>query len=302
MRWSFAGAVRTGVGVVLMLALLTLFGVSGAGADVQHGIGFQKGCESPTKVGDPVLCQYLVANNNFTNESLDTVTFDFIADVTHAASGDTPETNILASLEVFVLSGTPTCTAASGSGTFADPWIGVTKCSLPGGNVLTGGGSSILTKDHAGYVVQPADYNLPNHQLNDDAKLHWVDTCDVAPANCNTNQQTQTAPSATIVIRRGSQTATDIHNGQHQVVTAVEVGTTVHDFITVTTTDPDPNNPIPHGGNVFLEWFENGTCTGTAGGEHDGGAGGRDGSFRRDRLSADADRGGALRLPGALPG
>ena len=261
---SFAGAARVGAGVVLVLALLTMFGVSRAGADVQHGIGFQKGCESPTKVGDPVLCQYLIANNNFTNESLDTVTFDFIADVTHAAAGDTPETNIMANLELFAVTGTPTCTAASGSGTFADPWIGATKCTVPGGNVLTGGGSSIASKDHAGYVVKPADYNLPNHQLNDDAKLHWTDTCDVVPANCNTNQQTQTAPSATIVIRRGSQTATDIHNGAHQIVTTVAVGTTVHDFITVTTNDPDPNNPIPHDGNVFLEWFENGTCAGTA--------------------------------------
>src|SRR3954454_20248200 len=143
MKLSFAGTVRAGVGVVLTLALLTLFGVSGAGADVQHGIGFQKGCETPTKVGDPVLCQYLVANNNFTNESLDTVTFNFIADVTHAASGDTPETNILSNLEWYVASGTPTSTAAGGTGTFADPWVGVTQCSLPGGNVWLGGGSSI---------------------------------------------------------------------------------------------------------------------------------------------------------------
>ena len=114
-------------------------------------------------------------------------------------------------------------------------------------------------------MVQPADFNLPNHQLNDDAKLHWTDTCDVAPTNCNSNQQTQTAPSATSIIRRNSDTATDIHNGQHQVVTTVVVGTTVHDFITVTTADPDPNNPIPHGGDVFLQWFTNGVCDGEGG-------------------------------------
>ena len=62
------------------------------------------------------------------------------------------------------------------------------------------------------------------------------------------------------------------------------MGTTVHDFITVTTNDPDPANPIPHGGNVLVEWFENGTCTGAAAASATVGPRRRGGSFRRDRL------------------
>src|SRR5215208_5130440 len=136
----------------------TLLWVAGATGQVQHGIGFQKGCASPTKIGDPVQCEYTVTNNNFTNQSLDTLTFDYLADVTHASGGDTPEVNILPSLEVYVAFGTPTCAASSGTGTFADPWLGVTSCTLPGGNFPAG--SSLATKPHAGYVVKPADFAL----------------------------------------------------------------------------------------------------------------------------------------------
>ena len=103
-----------------------------------HGIGFQKGCNSPTKIGDPVVCHYTITNNNFTNASLDTVTINSLADVTHAAAGDTPNTNILGNLELFMTSGNPTCIATGGTGTFADPWTGVTECTLPGGNVISG--------------------------------------------------------------------------------------------------------------------------------------------------------------------
>ena len=55
-----------------------------------------------------------------------------------------------------------------------------------------------------------------------------------------------------------SATATDIHNAAHQVVTAVAVGTTVHDFVTVT---GQPGAPVPTG-NVNVDWFLNGTCAG----------------------------------------
>jgi uncharacterized repeat protein (TIGR01451 family) len=46
---------------------------------------------------------------------------------------------------------------------------------------------------------------------------------------------------------------TDIHNAAHQVVTAVEVGSTVHDFVTVSG---------PAAGNVTVDWFTNNTCSG----------------------------------------
>ncbi|MDQ1425131.1 MAG: large repetitive protein, partial [Acidimicrobiaceae bacterium] len=47
---------------------------------------------------------------------------------------------------------------------------------------------------------------------------------------------------------------TDIHNAAHQIVTAVEAGSTVHDFITVSG---------PKSGNVTVDWFTNNTCSGT---------------------------------------
>jgi hypothetical protein len=49
--------------------------------------------------------------------------------------------------------------------------------------------------------------------------------------------------------------ATDIHNGSDEVVTSVDVGTTVHDKATVTGTVGTPT------GTVTFEWFTNGTCT-----------------------------------------
>ena len=256
----------TGLAGVLVVVPMVLW-IGGAAA-ATHGIGFQKGCNSPTKIGDPVVCHYTITNNNFTNASLDTVKINSLADITHAAAGDTPNTNILGNLELYVTAGTPTCVATGGTGTFADPWTGVTECTLPGGNVISGPRlglwSEIQTKDHNGYVTKPADFNINpvTHSLADDANLGWVDQCDIDPTSCNTNQQQATAPSATVLIKRNSLTATDIHNAAHQVVTSVAAGTTVHDFVTVTTNDPDPGNPIPHGGNVFLEWFENGNCTG----------------------------------------
>jgi uncharacterized repeat protein (TIGR01451 family) len=61
-----------------------------------------------------------------------------------------------------------------------------------------------------------------------------------------------------IVSKLNSTTRTDIHNAAHQIVTAVERGSTVHDFVTVT---GEPNKPIPSG-NVTIDWFLNGACTG----------------------------------------
>src|SRR6185295_16641231 len=177
----------TGLAGVLVVVPLLLW-IGGAAA-ATHGIGFQKGCNSPTKIGDPVVCHYTITNNNFTNASLDTVKINSLADITHAAAGDA------------------TCVATGGTGTFADPWTGVTECTLPGGNVISGPRlglwSEITSKDHNGYVTQPADFNIDpvNHSLANDAKLGWVDQCDIDPVSCNTNQQTATAPSATQLIK-----------------------------------------------------------------------------------------------------
>ncbi len=64
----------------------------------------------------------------------------------------------------------------------------------------------------------------------------------------------------TLVQQLASSTATTIHNAAHAAVTAVEVGSTVHDFVTVT---GQPAKPVPTG-SVTVDWFLNGTCAGTA--------------------------------------
>src|SRR5207244_9663901 len=102
-------------------------------------------------------------------------------------------------------------------------------------------------------------FNLPNHNLTDTASVNWNDTCSAPSSNCSTLPQTNTAGSSALVEKLSSSTATDIHNANHTVVTSVAVGTTVHDFVTVT---GPPNRPVPSG-NVDIDWFLNGTCAGT---------------------------------------
>ena len=103
----------------------------------------------------------------------------------------------------------------------------------------------------------------------------------------------------TLVQQLGSSTATDIHNAAHAVVTAVAVGTTVHDFVTVTgqpgKSDPDRERDdrlVPErrparaprrrlGGTFALE---------------------RERAGRRDRLRLHGQHGRAACVPRALPG
>ena len=53
--------------------------------------------------------------------------------------------------------------------------------------------------------------------------------------------------------------AATIRNAADQVVTSVVLGTTVHDFVAVA---GSMGAPIP-GGSASIDWFTNGTCTGT---------------------------------------
>jgi uncharacterized repeat protein (TIGR01451 family) len=54
----------------------------------------------------------------------------------------------------------------------------------------------------------------------------------------------------------GANVTTSIHNAAHQVVTAVEAGQTVHDFVGATGAAGTPS------GNVTVDWFTNNTCSG----------------------------------------
>src|SRR4051812_31072380 len=246
----------------MLVALTVAPGITLAAPDVQHGIGFTKGCTSPTKVGDPYSCSYTV--RNVLDEAEDTLTIDSLVDTVHSAGGDVNSGNIIGSVQITTttLPGglTPSgssCVAAAGSGTTADPYTGVTSCTLPFGSRV-----NVLSSSQ--YTVQAADFALPNHQLKDNADLGWHDLCNDPAAtgnqNCNANPPTVGSASLSLIQKLLSTTSTAIHNDAHQTVTTVAAGTTVHDLVTVTGQGGQPNPT----GNVNIDWFLNGTCTGAA--------------------------------------
>ena len=77
--------------------------------------------------------------------------------------------------------------------------------------------------------------------------------------NCNPNPPDSGAGSLSVILKVPSTTTTDIHKGNvHAPVLAVEAGWTVHDLVTVT---GPPGGATPTG-NVNIDWFTNGTCSG----------------------------------------
>src|SRR5215208_143303 len=129
-----------------VLAVLgAIFVTTGAAADVNHGIGFTKGCTSPTKIGDPYSCSFTV--RNILDQAQDTLTINSLVDVVHSASGDVNSGNILGSVSITVASGA-TCVASGGNGTLVTPYTGVTSCTLPFGARV-----NVLSSSH--YTVQP---------------------------------------------------------------------------------------------------------------------------------------------------
>ena len=221
---------------------------------VTHDITFDKNCSSPTLVGDPYRCTYSMSND--VDGAHDTLTVTGLSDKVHAAGGDVSSGNVLGSLQLVATTGSPTCTGGSGSGTTANPWVGVTSCTLPFG-------ASIDSQEFAFYTVQSADYGQPGHTLGDTASLTWHDQCNdpagTGNSNCVADPADATAESHTTVARLQSTATTAIHNPGHATVTTVEAGTSVHDFVTVS---GQPGHPIPSG-NVTIDWFLNGACTGS---------------------------------------
>jgi hypothetical protein len=254
-----------GVGGLIVAATigLALIGSASAapGDPINHGISFTKGCASPTQIGQPYSCTYSI--RNVIDEARDTLTINGLTDTVHSAGGDVSSGNVFGSLRLEIgpflagFSTPPSCPGATGTGTAADPFRGpgLTSCILPFGSRLN-------VQSFSFYTVQAADFNLPGHALTDSAELAWHDLCNdpagTGNSNCNSNPPNAGAGSQTIVNGLPSTTATTIHNAAHAAVTAVAVGTTVHDFVTVS---GGAGNPVPTG-NVTVDWFLNGTCTG----------------------------------------
>jgi uncharacterized repeat protein (TIGR01451 family) len=218
------------------------------GVNATHAIAFTKGCISPTMIAAPYTCSYQILNT--VDTAHDDLSITGLSDVVHTAGGDQPSGSILGALQL-VFTGPVTCVGGSGAGTAASPYVGATSCTLPFG-------SSIATNGFTFYMVQPSDFGLPGHLVTDDAALSWHDLCTGTSGNCTTSPQTATASSsAQITISPAVTMATAIHNAGEQVVTTVEAGTTVHDVVTVLASPPF----VPTG-NVTLDWFFNGTCSG----------------------------------------
>jgi hypothetical protein len=279
--WKRTAIVLPPVALIIGLTL-ALTGAFAAVTDpeLQHGISFTKGCKSPTAIGSGDSCAYSIFNDH--DEAHDTLTISGLKDIVHAAFGKEEKTENLFTLATTKLdnceeaSGPCTqskakCEAKSGltgTGTRADPWQHVEKCTLPFGEKHE---SRINVESSAQYTIKITDFeNLPKEKgeavLADTGELTWNDLCDGTPtSNCTENPPPNTGAVSKVLLEPiRSTTTTTIHVGEPPV-TAVPVGSTVHDLVTVTgeAMPGIPMQPAPEG-NVNVEWFENGKCEGTA--------------------------------------
>src|SRR5215471_7960478 len=187
---------RGALAVLAVVAAAVVVGVPSAVADTGfHGIAFNKGCDSPTLIGQPYSCSYQILN--VVDQLHDTLKVNGLADQVHSAGGDVNSGAILSSLQLVFSDPSVSCTGGSGAGTNASPYVGATSCLLPFNTTIT-------TKPFSFYTVQANDFNLPGHSLTDTASLAWNDTCNASdatplPRNCTTNAQTATSGSASEV-------------------------------------------------------------------------------------------------------
>ena len=216
---------------VCLVATMALF--AGSASAALFGVSVLKDCVTPVNVGDAYACEFEISNTVQTSQN--TVTVSLLRDqVLSAVSPPDLVVPINSSTPGLILAGGATCDA--------------TKCTIPFGGSLT---TSFISH----YTVQVADFPL----LADRGTFTWNNSCDVVSAGCSTlDSQGQATASAT-VNPLSTTTVTAIHNAAHQVVTAVPVGSTVHDFVRVA--NVLPNVPIPTG-NVNVDWFLNGDCSG----------------------------------------
>jgi hypothetical protein len=237
---------RLAVGLGVFVTLLVVGSSGASAADVTHGIGFTKGCSSPTKVGAPYSCSWTIRNN--LDDAEDTLTINNITDTVHAVGGNVVSSTVLDNASVAV-SGGATCTAPPNR-----------VCTLPFNSRVDVGPFTF-------YTVHASDFTGPGSQLTDSSDLAWHDLCDdpahTGDTNCNPNPPTNGAASASLLLQRASQTSTTIHDAGHNPVTVVDRGSIVHDFVAVTTNDPSPLQATPSG-SVTVSFFTNNLCLGGA--------------------------------------
>jgi uncharacterized repeat protein (TIGR01451 family) len=256
--------VASAVGIVLPLLMAT----GTAEAALRHGVSPFKVCvpedstNGTTDVGQPYVCSYAIQD---TDQFGDGITVSAIKDVIQAEGASALSGNILGSLQLIFDPGVanpaamPTCTGGSGLGTSASPYVGATLCTIPYD-------AGIETQNFTYYKVAPLDYNLPDHELKDTVTFTWQSLCGSpggSGMSCPIGDQFASTGSSTFVQQLKSDTSTKVLNGSDQTASTVGVGTPVHDSVTVVpdATDPTPTPTIT--GNVTINWFTNGGCTGT---------------------------------------
>ncbi len=243
--------------VPVLIGPILLTASPAAQATPRHGVSPFKVCNPTTAVGQPYICSYAIQD---TDGFHDSITVNDVDDVVTTASGAVDSGNILGSLHLIYDPGIanpsamPTCIGGTGLGTTASPYVGATMCTIPWD-------AGIETANYTFYSVKPLDYNLPSHELTDLVGFTWDSLCE-SGQSCPTPNQLAQIGGSSFVQQLPSTTSTTIENGADTAVTAVAVGTPVHDFVTVgPSPSAPPSSPTPTG-DVSLDWFTNGTCSG----------------------------------------
>jgi hypothetical protein len=165
--------------------------------------------------------------------------------ITPATATNPVGTNHVLTITVNAINGTidagphtATASKVSGPGSF----VGPNTCTYTGG-AATASCTVTITSAVAGTTVIDATSNIP---VSGVTITRTTGTAVNTAAGGSANAQK---------IWQNSTVATTIHNAAHAPVTTVAVGTTVHDFVSVT------GGATPTG-NVTIDWFLNNACTG----------------------------------------
>ncbi len=102
------------VATAIVGAMLVWAPWAGASVTLLHGIGFSKGCDTPTNVGSPYVCTFGVQNSSLIDTAGDTLTFTALSDDVHSptAGSNILSGNILTSLTIASTLGTASIRAA----------------------------------------------------------------------------------------------------------------------------------------------------------------------------------------------
>src|SRR5262249_29140561 len=193
---------------VTMLALgASVFVASVPAGAALFGVSVLKDCVTPINVGDAYSCEFEISNTVQTSQN--TVTTDQLTDVVQASGGaQTAVTPLNNTTPGLIFTGGASC--------------GPTNCTIPFGG-------SLSTPFISHYTAQIADFPV----LADQGTFRWRNSCNVVSAGCNTGNASNQSNAQADINPLPTSVVTAIHNAAHNPVTVVAVGSTVHDFVTV---------------------------------------------------------------------